>query len=172
MHEADACRSSSNPATPAGTDAFDLSNVLAGKSPPVPCITMPDPAAVNTGFPRHPLGYVNALRSKAPKMTLNAELAVKGECNPARAPVNTGAMHCYVSEKFIRKTALPMRQQHTWLSLASGSNVISLGKAVLPVDIHTRVLLSVLSFSCLITLISFVVKTGVKQLLVRFRSRL
>ena len=85
---------------------------------------MPDPAAVNTGFALDSMGYVNALSSKGPKMMFNAELAVKGDTIPARALVDTGATHCYISEKFIRKTVLPIRQQHTWLSLANGSETI------------------------------------------------
>ena len=68
-------------------------------------------------------------------MMFNAELAVKGDTIPARALVDAGATHCYVSETFIRKITLPIRQQHTWLSLANGSKAVSLGKAVLPVDI-------------------------------------
>ena len=53
--------------------------------------------------------------------------------------MDTGATHCnsYVSENFIKKTTLPIRQQNTWLSLANGSKAISLGKAVLPVDIQS-----------------------------------
>ena len=83
------------------------------------------------------MGFVNAVSSKGPKMMFNAELAVKGDTIPARALVDTGATHCYVSEKFIKQTTLPIRQQHTWLSLANGSKAISLGKAVLPVDIQS-----------------------------------
>ena len=119
IHEADACLSSSSPAARAGTD--NLSDILAGIGPPVPCNAMPDPAAVNTGFALDPMGYVNALSSKGPKMMFNAELAVKGDTILARALVDTGATHCYVCGKFIRKTTLPIRQKHTWLSLANGS---------------------------------------------------
>ena len=139
VHEADACLSLLSPATHAGTDASHqiLSDILAGIGPPKPCKAVPDPAAVNTGFALDPMDYVNALSSKGPKMMFNAELAVTGDTIPARALVDTGATHCYVSEKFIRKTTLPIRQQHTWLSLANGSKAISLGKAVLPVDIQS-----------------------------------
>ena len=45
---------------------FDLSAILAGIGPPVPCNAMPDPAAVNTDFARDPMGYVNALSSNGP----------------------------------------------------------------------------------------------------------
>ena len=129
--------SSPRPATRAGTDMLDLSHILAGIGQPVPFNAMPDPAAVNTDFALDPMGYVNALSSKGPKMMFNAELAVKGSHTPARAVVDTGATHCYVSENFIKKTTLPIRQQHTWLSLANGSKAISLGKGVLPVDIQS-----------------------------------
>ena len=67
----------------------------------------------------------------------NAELAVSGDHVPARELVDTGATHCYVSEKFIQKTTLPLRQQHTWLSLANGTKAVSSGMAVLPVDIQS-----------------------------------
>ena len=100
---------------------------------------MLDPAAVNTDSALDPMGYVNALRSKGLKMMfkLNAELAVKGNHIPAKALVDTGATHCYVSENFIKKTTLPIRQQHTWLTLANGAEAISLGKAVFAVDIQS-----------------------------------
>ena len=137
VHEADTCLFSSSPAARAGTNMFDMSTILAGIGPPVPCNAMPDPAAVNTDFARDPMGYVNALSSNGPKMMFNAELAVKGDTIPAKALVDTGATHCYVSEKYIRKTTLPIRQQQTWLSLADGSKAISLGKAVLPIDIQS-----------------------------------
>ena len=87
----------------------------------MPCNAMPDPAAVNTDFARDPMGYVNALSSGGPKMMFDAELAVKGDTIPAKTLVDTGATHCYVFEKYIRKTTLPIRQQNTWLSLADGS---------------------------------------------------
>ena len=71
VHEADACLSSLSPATHAGIDASHLSDILAGIGPPKPCNAMPDPAAVNTGFAVDPMGYVNALSSKGPKMMFN-----------------------------------------------------------------------------------------------------
>ncbi|KAL3146479.1 hypothetical protein ABBQ32_000736 [Trebouxia sp. C0010 RCD-2024] len=73
--------------------------------------------------------------SKGPKMMFNAELAVSGGHVPARALVDTGATHCYVSEAFLAKTNLQARKQDTWLSLANGMKAISKGKAVLPLDI-------------------------------------
>ena len=60
----------------------------------------------------------------------------KGNTIPARALVDIGATHCYVSQNFIKKTTLPICQ-HTWLSLANGSKASSLGKAVLPIDIQS-----------------------------------
>ena len=116
VHEADACLSSSSPAARAGTNMLNMSAILAGIGPPVPCNAMPDPAAVNTDFVRDPMGYVNALSSNGPKMMFEAELAVKGDTIPAIALMDTGATHCYVSEKYIKKTTLPICQQHTWLS--------------------------------------------------------
>ena len=136
VHEADACLSSSSPAARAGTIAnmLNMSAILAGIGPPVPCNAMPDPAAVNTDFARDPMGYVVALSSNGPKVMFKAELAVKGDTIAAKALVDTSATHCYVSEEYIKKTTLPIRQQHTWLSLADASKAISFGKAVLPVD--------------------------------------
>ena len=161
VHTADARLSSSSPAAHAGTDNVGLmSDILADIGTPMTCNAMPDPEAVNTGFALDPRGHVNALSRKGPKLMFNAELAVSGDHMAARALVPTGATHCYVSQKFIQKTTLPICQQHTWLSLANGTKAVSSGMAVLP-----RVLLSALSFPCLITSISFLVKTGVKHLI-------
>ena len=98
---------------------------------------MPGLEAANAGFTADPMGHVCALSSKGPKMMFNAELAVSGGHLPARALVDTGATHCYVSEAFLAKTKLQVREQDTWLSLANGMKAISKGKAVLPVDIQS-----------------------------------
>ncbi len=70
------------------------------------------------------------------KMMFNVELAVRQERMPARALVDTGATHCYISEDFFRKTNLPLRDQQTWLTLANGAKAVSKGKSVIPIDIQ------------------------------------
>ena len=57
-----------------------------------------------------PMGHVNAISRKGLKMMFNAELAVTEGPMPARALVDTGASHCYVSETFL-STSLPIREQ-------------------------------------------------------------
>lgn len=77
------------------------------------------------------LGCNSACRTVKPALALCAHVHV-----PARALVDTGATHCYVSEAFLAKTNVQVREQDTWLSLANGMKAISKGKAVLPLDIQ------------------------------------
>ena len=67
----------------------------------------------------------------------NAEVAVNGNVLPARALVETGATHCYISEQYLATTLLPVCEQTKWLSLANGSKAISKGKVVIPLDIQS-----------------------------------
>ena len=98
---------------------------------------MPDPAVLNAGLAVDPMGHINGLSRSGPKMMFNVELAVNGDHMPARALVDTGATHCYISESYLAKTTLPIRAQHNWLSLANGTKTISKGKVVIPLDIQS-----------------------------------
>ena len=60
-----------------------------------------------------------------------------------------------------------------WLSLANGSKAVSPCKVVLPIDIHScQGAVRCFVIPCLITLVLFLEKTGVKQLVAKFHSRL
>ena len=98
---------------------------------------MPDPEALNLESAFNSEGHVNTLSYNCPSMMFNAELAVSGGHIAARALVDTGATHCYISQSFFERTGLPLRNDHTWLSLANGSKAVSKGKAVIPLDVQT-----------------------------------
>ena len=98
---------------------------------------MPDPEALNLESAFNSEGHVNTHSSNCPSMMFNAELAVSGGHIAARALVDTGATHCYISQSFSERTGLPLRNDHTWLSLANGSKAVSKGKAVIPLDVQT-----------------------------------
>ena len=134
VNTADAKLSLESSAAHASTD---LADTLAGIGTPLPCNAMPDPAAFNTDVAVDPKGHINALSCSGPKMMFNAELAVNDANLAARALVDIGATHCYISEEYLAKTNLPAREQDNWLSLANGSKAVSKGKVVIPLDIQS-----------------------------------
>ena len=113
-----------------------MAAIEASIGTPLPCNAMPDPALVNTDSAMDPLGHVNALSSNGPKMMFTDELAVSKHM-PARALVDTGATHSYISDSFAAKAQLPIRGQQNWLSLANGTKIVSKGKVVIPLDIQS-----------------------------------
>jgi len=118
----------------AGTDSHI--DILTDIGTPMPLNAMPDPEALNDESAFDSDGHINALSSNGPKMMLKVELAVRQERMPARALVDTGATHCYISEDFFRKTNLPLQDQQTWLTLANGAKAVSKGKSMIQIDIQ------------------------------------
>ncbi|DBA82573.1 TPA: hypothetical protein ACH3X2_000784 [Trebouxia sp. C0005] len=100
-------------------DSMDMSDMLASydtSQPQSMAQHMLDIAAAHTGLPVNLLaaGMANALSSSGPKMMFNVELAVSlSEHFQARALVDTGATHSYISQKYLASTKLPMQASNT-----------------------------------------------------------
>ena len=94
--------------------SMDMSDMLAnyGTSQPQRIIQhMLDMAAVYIGTPVNlfPAGMANALSSSGPKLMFNAELAVSfSKPFQARALVDMGALHSYISQSYLATTKLPV----------------------------------------------------------------
>ena len=107
---------------------------------PVPCNAIPDPQLINPHFGPNHLGHVNAISPSGLRMVFHALIAVKDGV-PIRALVDTGASHSYINQAFLDDQLahyqIACEQQSNWLTLANGSQVVSLSKCVLPLDIQT-----------------------------------
>ena len=122
-------------------DSMDMSDMLASygtydaslpQSIPQHMLEM---AAARTGMPANvlPAGMANALSSSGPKMMCNVELAVSlSEHFQARALLDMGATHSYISQSKLASTKLPMQASNTWLSLANNLKPSHQGKQSFP----------------------------------------
>ena len=115
-----------------------MTDALASVGNPTAVNIMPDPAAVNAGLCPEISGTLNVLSPKGLTMMFHGFLAVKGVESPLRVLVDTGANASYVSQSYIDTLLeVEVRKNPHWLQLANGSNTVSEGKCVLPLDIQS-----------------------------------
>lgn len=103
------------------------------------CGAMPNPSSITKWNPNH-LGHFNALSPNGLTVIFHGLIAVK-DAVPIRVLVDTGSKACYLGEQFYTKhlkdSDIAIRDQHNWPILANGSQTVSKGTCVLPLDIQS-----------------------------------
>ena len=101
---------------------------------------MPSSDHVKEWAPNH-LEHVTALSPNGLTMIFHGLIAVKGAV-PIRVLVDTGAKACYIGEQYFEKhldnADIAVKKQDNWLLLANGSQTVSTGTCVLPLDIQSN----------------------------------